>query len=311
MSEMTLWIALLGGEIFLIFFVLLLVAWLRAGAARRRDNAAVSKLIATIRKSKGEREKTIEGFLNTNMGLQGEALEKFKVKLMREEARLLQGFADIYRKRDAVAAGQFFMTAEPALDAYHDLTAAGQAEASAAGDVDAGELEALRKENARLSEELSVTMDTMSRMLNEYSTMFSSTEQLSEEAAVEAATEADIDAPVDAREVPQLDESELDIGEGDEAGLETDVIEDDFQANLEDSTEAVPESGDELEAQADIDELVALSDQSPALEIGEDSDDLLGGADDELDTGVDDLDALFDGDDEAGQEKRDDESIAI
>jgi hypothetical protein len=65
-------------------------------------------------------------------------------------------------------------------------------------------------------------------------------------------------------------------------------------------------------ALANVDELVGHSDQSPALEIGEDSEDLLGGADDELDTGVDDLDALFDGEDEAGQQKREsDESIAI
>ena len=38
--------------------------------------------------------------------------------------------------------------------------------------VEASELERLRKENARLSDELQITMETMSRMLNEYSSMF-------------------------------------------------------------------------------------------------------------------------------------------
>ena len=314
MSEMTLWVALLGGEILLVLFVLLFVSWLRNSSARRRDNKAVNNLIASIRKSKPERENAIAAFLGNNMGLQGEALEKYKVKLMREEMRLMQGFADIYRKRDAVAAGQFFLTAEPALDAYHDLTGGGQAEAAVVGDVDTAELEALRKENARLSEELSVTMDTMSRMLNEYSTMFSSAGQSTEETATapESTVVPATDAPAEARDVPTLDETELDIGEADETGLETAVVENEVQGGFEDVVEEVAEPADDTLALTDVDELVGPSDQSPVLEIGEDSEDLLGVADDELVTGVDDLDALFDGEDEAGQQKREpDESIAI
>ena len=38
--------------------------------------------------------------------------------------------------------------------------------------IDRAEIEALRAENLRLSEELTVTMETMSRMLSEYSTLF-------------------------------------------------------------------------------------------------------------------------------------------
>jgi hypothetical protein len=59
-----------------------------------------------------------------------------------------------------------------ALAPYYELEGGGIVVAQEQADEDTSELENLRAENQRLSDELSVTMETMSRMLNEYSTMF-------------------------------------------------------------------------------------------------------------------------------------------
>ena len=100
--------------------------------------------------------------------------------LLREELRLLQRFADTYRRRDSASAAQFQLDVEAALAPYLDLSGAGGAAAVPEATVDLSEMEALRERNVRLSEELSVTMDTMSRMLSEYSTMFTISDSASD-----------------------------------------------------------------------------------------------------------------------------------
>jgi hypothetical protein len=93
--------------------------------------------------------------------------------MLRAELRLLQRFARLYGKRDASKASLFDTDLEAAIQPYHALAIAGEPSAEAeAGEVDSSELERLRAENNRLSDELRITMETMGRMLNEYSTMF-------------------------------------------------------------------------------------------------------------------------------------------
>ena len=184
MSDSASWVTLLGIELVIVIFAYLLFSWFRAHRMMRRDRKAVSDLISRVRAAKAQREQVLNSFLSENVGQQGELLEQSTVKLQRAELSLLQRFADIYRARDAGAAAQFFIDLEATLAAYHELYTDGAILEPVADSDDSdhlAELERLRKENARLSEELSVSMDTMSRMLNEYSTMFSTTEN--EEAA--------------------------------------------------------------------------------------------------------------------------------
>ena len=352
MSGLTLWFALLGGEVVLILLVLLFVAWLRANAMQRRDRKAVAKLIAAVRKAKGEREKAIEQFLSTRMGMEGGPLEAQKVKTLREEMRLLQRFADIYRNRDAGGASQFFVHLEAALDPYHELTGSGAAAAgdAAEGGADMAELEHLRQENARLSEELSVTMDTMSRMLSEYSTMFAGGEAIAQSADLvlpdEPALQEEseqapgplmddpiidelaIDQPaMDGRDSADLDSEELDIGEvlSDEASSgEVPLAGEDEHEALEISVEPTeevavdPEATMEIEALEDLGDLDELTDLEHEPKQGgeEAAADVVAQVADEsteLDLGIEGLDALFDSDeDEEKPDKRqDDNSIAI
>lgn len=164
--------AALAGELLLVLFVLLLVAWFRGRAARRRDSKAIRVLVTRIKNSKGEREATIERYLGERAGLSGEPLQQAKTAILRAELVLLQRFAGVYKKRDAGAAAQFDIDLAAAVVPYHELPGDGIVVATDEAAADTSELEELRVENARLSEELSVTMETMSRMLNEYSSMF-------------------------------------------------------------------------------------------------------------------------------------------
>lgn len=95
-----------------------------------------------------------------------------KSAMLLAETVLLQRFANIYIERDALAAAQFDSDVTAALAPYHELPGGGEAVAGEPGMVDPSELDALRAENKSLSDELSVTMGTISRMLNEYSSMF-------------------------------------------------------------------------------------------------------------------------------------------
>jgi len=164
------WLALGFAEVALLAFVWLLIYWIRHRSAAKRDRAAVARLIEGVRRHKGQREEVISAFLQDKVGLSGGALDKTKTTLVREEFRLLQAFASIYAGRHSGSASQFQLELERAIAPYHEL---GAAVAVADGSsLDTSEIEALREENARLSEELSVTMDTLSRMLTEYSGVF-------------------------------------------------------------------------------------------------------------------------------------------
>jgi len=167
MSEMMIWMfAALGGEILLLLLVLLAFSWFRHRAAGRRDREAIQCLVTRIKNARNEREAAIGRFLEEQTGMSGDALMQAKSAMLLAEMVLLQRFANIYRKRDALAAAQFDDDITAALAPYHELRGGGEAVA------DLSELDALRAENKSLSDELSVTMGTISRMLNEYSTMF-------------------------------------------------------------------------------------------------------------------------------------------
>jgi len=270
MSGLMFWLGLAGAEVALVVFVLLLVYWIQHSSVARRDRRAAAKMVASVRKGKADREAAITAFLSENMGLSGPPLQALKTAILREEFRLLQRFADVYRRRDSGAAAQFQISYEAAVAPYLELHGSGEVTKAAEGDADIAELEALQAENQRLSEELSVTMDTMSRILSEYSTMFGEGAAGNAPEAADAGVDADQTMPAEAlpqREVAELDESELDIaadsvsreqGGADSAESEAELIEPDEIDRL---IEADPlEEG--LGSLFDDDEIAVLDDES-------------------------------------------------
>ncbi len=211
MKDILLWAAIGGGEVLLLLLVLLTIYWWRHSAAARRDRAAVAQLVKAVRDGRQAREATIQGFLAEHMGLQGTALDQARVGILREELSLLQRFAAIYGRRDVGAAAQFHLALEAAVAPYLALKGNGAAAPADGGAGDAEELEALRRENQRLSEELSVTMETMSRMLNEYSSMFAGGGPADAAAAPEAEAPAEAGGPATAG--PEGEPSEPEVAD--------------------------------------------------------------------------------------------------
>jgi hypothetical protein len=164
-------IVALGIEALLLLLLFLSVSWFRNRAMRRRDARAAKDLVARVRQRAGDREEAIARFLEQGVGLSGTALDHARSQLLGAERTVLQRFADSCRQRAASAAERFDQDLMALLDHYHALSTTG---APSATDCvgDQRQLEALREENRRLSEELQVGMETMSRMLKEYSTMF-------------------------------------------------------------------------------------------------------------------------------------------
>ena len=156
----------------LLLLVLLSAAWFRGRAARRRDERAIRLLVTRIRNSRAERETGIERFLDERMGLSGAELAQAKQAILQSELVLLKRFAEVYRGRDADAAARFDADLVSALTPYHELKADNVVVASESAPADNSELERLREQNRLLSDELSGNMETMSKMVREFSTMF-------------------------------------------------------------------------------------------------------------------------------------------
>ncbi|MFM1892016.1 MAG: hypothetical protein RLZ44_1093, partial [Pseudomonadota bacterium] len=173
MSGASLWAAAVGVELLVLLCGVLAIAWWRNQRLRLRDRQAVQSLVAKLRKGRPEREAAIRSFLSERFGLADQALEGAAVPIAKEELRLYQTFANLYLTRDAGAVAGFDLALEAAVAPYWQLQGGVAAEITAEVEpADNPELEHLRDENRRLSEELQITMNTMSRMLAEYSGMF-------------------------------------------------------------------------------------------------------------------------------------------
>lgn len=205
MNSGLMWAALAGGELLLVLFLALLISWFRNRAMRRRDRKAVRALVSQSRKRKEQRMAEIGEFLAKKYALEGEALGYAVRELHKAEMGLIQAFANTYLKRDAKAASSFIMPVEEGMAAYWGLSSGGPVQGEPAED--GGEMDRLRKENQELSAELRVTMDTLSRMLNEYSTVFSKDADLGDIQVIGGETDLaeEQDAESDSGAVPDGD----------------------------------------------------------------------------------------------------------
>lgn len=267
-QSMWLMAAALGAEIVLLLVVLLLVAFVREQARKRRDRLAVKALVARVRNGRAEREQALLQFLGERLGLSGETLQAAKVALLRSEQALLQRFAGVYRLRDADAASRFDIDLYQSLEAYQSLGpgegGGSTEEAKAAAEAHDAELERLRKENTRLSEELQITMDTMSRMLNEYTTMFAADGQPDDSAPIATTPDA---LPDDS--LPEALPGQSMTGEAaDLDDLDVSQLEVDRSAGDQREAVAQATAGDELDS-VDLVEPEPTADQPPGDSLDE------------------------------------------
>ncbi len=147
------------------------LAWLR----RRRINAALASMVEMASADAAARGERNAASIGTALGVEGEALDTHVKAVERATRVVLKTVITSWSQRDTEA-----ITALPeALEGLNAqwrelLTATGEATpAAAAEDPDqAAEIERLKAEKKTLEDELAITRDTVTRMLNEYAAMY-------------------------------------------------------------------------------------------------------------------------------------------
>lgn len=215
--------------------LLLFFALRRKGRIRN----AAHHLAERVKSDKPARSGRLKTMLHEKYGYEGEALEQAVHNISQAEMLLFQNLINGYIKDDQVHLQQIDVDEENLVLAYQGLkTPVGSTAPVADGEGGNGEeLARLQEENKRLSDELRVTMDTMGRMLNEYSSMFAggNDKPLSRASAAEAgadtdvtdveAAPAEVDPAEQLSEIPDEPDDLLDAGPDQASALDEEVSE--------------------------------------------------------------------------------------
>ncbi len=163
-------------ELVLLLIAVDVVLMVRFVRKRRREKASIERLVTLVRQGAERRKKETRELLEKKYGYSGENLEKSTRKIIREEKRFYQMLANLFTTRDTVAIENLNIAFEEAVEPYRTLEPhriAEESEADGEEKDDSAEIKRLNKLNQELSDELKVTMNTISKMLHEYSTIFS------------------------------------------------------------------------------------------------------------------------------------------
>jgi hypothetical protein len=169
-------------------------------------------LAERVQADKAKRTERLKSLLQDRYQMESPKLDQTLHGIVQTEMTLYQNMLNGFLKDDQVYLQQIDVDVENLVLSYQAL---GGVVSGAASSVDGDEIDHLRAENTKLSEELKVTMDTMGRMLNEYSTMFADgTESFMNTAnQIDQAAAAQVqNQPVDASEdmvIPDMTEQEL------------------------------------------------------------------------------------------------------
>ncbi len=141
----------------------------------QKDRAAAAILVQKLKEDGGRRKEETKKLLQDKFGFESAVAEEIATKARREERKFYQYAINFYLRRDAMSFENLNIDFEGAVDAYRSLeppgVGGGSTEEVVATD-ESGEIRRLTIENKRLSDEVGVTMQTMSRMMDEFSSMF-------------------------------------------------------------------------------------------------------------------------------------------
>lgn len=289
MIEVSKLLLLVLGELFIVSLIVAIVFAYLAFSKRQRDRSAVKQLVARIKEDSDRREQETRKVMEERYGFEGAELEEAVKKIRREEKAFYQVLIDVYLKRNTEAVPNLSVDYESSVDTYRTLEiprGSTAAVADSAGDgADPEEIMLLKEENQRLADELQVTMDTMGRMLSEYSLMFAGgseddldkekmREMLAADAGATAAPEASAEEPSTMPEPeaaePEMDEStatEADAAEPsaeEDEGLKAldeelamlDLSEEELSGGAESLDETVVVDADEADEVVDLDDVL-------------------------------------------------------
>jgi hypothetical protein len=256
-----------------------------ATTRKERIRKAAQHLAERVQSDQPARTKRLKGLLSEQYGYADNELEQILHKITQAEMRLFENLINGYIKDDQVHLQQIDVDEENLVLAYQELKPgqAGSVRPETAGEGSGEEeLQQLQDENNRLSDELRVTMDTMGRMLNEYSSLFAGGEDkpLTREAAVAPADEAPVEVEETVPETaPGDDEIEVDIPDLQASDVAVEPMPMDPDELLESDAETasaldeeVSEIIDEVMEMADDinqDEKAETAPEEPTADIGE------------------------------------------
>jgi len=183
---------LLGETAGALFIVLVVWAFLALRKASK-DKRAIQTLIANVNENSDSRKGELTGFLKSCQ-VTDDALEERLTGLLNAEKTFLQAFIKLYKQRDADAVKEFHIPLGELTTPYRALVdgnvavpppppvAPPETEEDSPSeevgqpvgeDADKNRIQELEQENARLTQELEITRNTLDNMLSEYASMFS------------------------------------------------------------------------------------------------------------------------------------------
>jgi hypothetical protein len=254
MIEISSLTAMIAAEVMLGLLVLSGLLVLFTILRKQRIRKAASHLAERVQADKEKRSERLKKLLEEHYQLQSPKLDQTLHGIVQTEMTLYQNMLNGFLKDDQLSLQQIDVDIENLVLSYQalagDITVTGGSDEGA----DSDEVEALKAENERLAEELKVTMDTMGRMLNEYSTMFADGE---DGFPAEAVASANPESASAASESPVKDEAAASAAAAAEATFSASGVDDDMvipdmteEELTESSLSELAEEGDEPEEES-------------------------------------------------------------
>lgn len=283
---------------------------------KRKQSKASQELLQKVKADRQQRLEEIRQGLSA-YGLEGDLLEEKIAQIDKQELKLYQRIVNMFRARSDSMLSKINIAVEASTRPYYELDISLEASKSSADAADddtasaqpGSELEVLQKKNEELELELGVAMETIGRMLSEYSSLFSSendenseldknkimqafnaeenadeaaeTEALESEATSEQETAVETAEEVVSDEAPAAQHDDLaealnteELLEIDDELIEQTATEEDEELDvvIEDQLETADETGSEVEQQA-----VENADDLSDVSITDITEEILGG----------------------------------
>lgn len=174
MIEVSLLLFTLITEALVVCLVIISISILLLLKRRKKDRVAAKKLIDQVRHQSKTRLQTTSSFLNDKYRFEGDELQRAVKSIDKAEKQFIQKIINVYLNRDAHGLNSMDACVAEMIDTYKDLSPV-MPEADAAPSMDseaAQELLELKDLNAKLTEELNITKETMTNMIGEFGNMF-------------------------------------------------------------------------------------------------------------------------------------------
>ena len=272
-------------EGFVILLIILLVWSFLAFKRNSRDKKAAFTLVEHIKDQSETRLQHTGSFLNEKYRFEGDELKNAVEAIDKSEKKFIQNIINVYLKRDADGLISMDASMADLIDTYKSLSPImPDAETMAAlegGENHTAELEQLRETNARLSEELSITKETMGNMIAEFGNMFGggAEHELAKHEVLEKVGDTknnveDDNSADTAKESPAKEDSSVEITAEDNNPQQQDSATDNANASENVAIETV-------DADSEPEQEASAAEKQPQGQIvtDEDIDDLLDGID--------------------------------